>query len=73
MPIFLFNYTDKMMHGIFTAITPGTQNINPQGQQCCNIGSLPGMHVDLILYTDISKQVLAMSLQGAHVALHAIL
>ncbi|DBA85703.1 TPA: hypothetical protein ACH3X1_005274 [Trebouxia sp. C0004] len=31
MPIFLFNYTDKMMHGIFRAITPGTQNINPQG------------------------------------------
>ncbi|KAL3146674.1 hypothetical protein ABBQ32_000902 [Trebouxia sp. C0010 RCD-2024] len=31
MPIFLFNYTDKMMHGIFRAITPGTLNINPQG------------------------------------------
>lgn len=31
MPIFLFNYTDKMMHGIFRAITPGTQNINPEG------------------------------------------
>ncbi|KAL0053443.1 hypothetical protein WJX82_005839 [Trebouxia sp. C0006] len=31
MPIFLFNYTDKMMHGVFRAITPGTQNINPQG------------------------------------------
>ena len=31
MPIFLFNYTDKMMYGIFRAVTPGTQNINPQG------------------------------------------
>ena len=73
MPIFLFNYTDKMMHGIFRAITPGTQNINPQGKQCCNIGSLPCMHVDLILYAYMSKQKLAMSLQGAHVSLHAIL
>lgn len=59
MPIFLFNYTDKMMHGIFRAITPGTQNINPQGKQCCNIGSLPCMHVDLILYAYMSKQKLA--------------
>ena len=32
MPIFLFNYTDKMMHGIFRAVTPGTQNINPYGK-----------------------------------------
>ncbi len=62
-----------MMHGIFRAITPGTQNINPQGKQCCNIGSLPCMHVDLILYAYMSKQKLAMSLQGAHVSLHAIL
>ena len=31
MPIFLFNYNDKRMHGIFRAIMPGTQNINPQG------------------------------------------
>lgn len=32
MPIFLFNYTDKMMHGIFRAVTPGTLNINPYGE-----------------------------------------
>lgn len=31
MPIFLFNYSDKMMHGIFRAVSPGTQNINPKG------------------------------------------
>ena len=34
MPIFLFNYNDKMMHGIFQATTPGPMMINPQGKAC---------------------------------------
>ena len=30
-PIFLFNYTDKKLHGIFEATTCGQLNINPHG------------------------------------------
>jgi len=30
-PIFLFNYTDKKLHGIFEATTSGQLNINPHG------------------------------------------
>lgn len=31
MPIFLFNYNTKMLHGIFVATTSGQMNINPCG------------------------------------------
>ncbi|XP_021769266.1 uncharacterized protein LOC110733514 [Chenopodium quinoa] len=29
MPLFLFNYSDRKLHGIFEAISPGQLNINP--------------------------------------------
>eukprot|EP00959_Pyramimonas_sp_CCMP1952_P456504 9473262-Pyramimonas_sp.AAC.2 len=31
MPIFLFNYSDKHLHGIFRAVSCGEENINPYG------------------------------------------
>ncbi|KAF9613543.1 hypothetical protein IFM89_008671 [Coptis chinensis] len=31
MPIFLFNYSDRKLHGIFEAATHGKMNINPYG------------------------------------------
>ncbi len=31
MPVFLFNYTDRKMHGIFRAVTRGDYEINPEG------------------------------------------
>ncbi|KAK9829602.1 hypothetical protein WJX72_006822 [[Myrmecia] bisecta] len=35
MPVFLYNYSDRKMHGIFRATTEGQLDINPQGW--CNI------------------------------------
>ncbi|XP_058182748.1 uncharacterized protein LOC131300782 isoform X2 [Rhododendron vialii] len=29
MPLFLFNYTDRKLHGIFEAASPGQMNLNP--------------------------------------------
>ncbi|KAF6174107.1 hypothetical protein GIB67_020289 [Kingdonia uniflora] len=31
LPVFLFNYSDRKLHGIFVAITHGQMNINPHG------------------------------------------
>eukprot|EP00898_Chlorokybus_atmophyticus_P005300 jgi/Chlat1/5771/Chrsp387S05515 len=31
MPIFLFNYSDRKLHGVFQAVTEGNTNINPYG------------------------------------------
>ena len=31
MPIFLFNYSDRKLHGIFKAESDGEWEINPQG------------------------------------------
>ncbi|KAL9425907.1 hypothetical protein AB3S75_032806 [Citrus x aurantiifolia] len=31
LPLFLFNYTDRKLHGIFEAASPGMMNINPYG------------------------------------------
>ncbi|XP_043688220.1 uncharacterized protein LOC122639428 isoform X2 [Telopea speciosissima] len=31
MPLFLFNYSDRRLHGIFEAASNGRQNINPHG------------------------------------------
>ena len=32
MPIFLFNYNDRLMHGIFRATSEGELEINPHGE-----------------------------------------
>ncbi|KAF8402551.1 hypothetical protein HHK36_010637 [Tetracentron sinense] len=31
LPLFLFNYSDRKLHGIFEAASPGQMNINPYG------------------------------------------
>lgn len=31
LPLFLFNYSDRNLHGIFEAASPGQMNINPYG------------------------------------------
>lgn len=31
MPLFLFNYTKRQLHGIFEAASPGQMNIDPYG------------------------------------------
>lgn len=31
MPVFLFNYTDKQLYGVFKAASDGEMNINPRG------------------------------------------
>ncbi|XP_041024850.1 uncharacterized protein LOC121265327 isoform X2 [Juglans microcarpa x Juglans regia] len=31
LPLFLFNYSDRKLHGIFEAASPGQMNINPHG------------------------------------------
>ncbi|CAN0927887.1 Kelch-like protein 5 [Linum grandiflorum] len=31
LPLFLFNYSDKKLHGIFEAVCPGQMNIDPYG------------------------------------------
>ncbi|CAK9160616.1 unnamed protein product [Ilex paraguariensis] len=31
LPLFLFNYSDRMLHGVFEAASPGRLNINPYG------------------------------------------
>ncbi|KAK3032867.1 hypothetical protein RJ639_037044 [Escallonia herrerae] len=31
LPLFLFNYSDRTLHGIFEAASPGQMNINPYG------------------------------------------
>lgn len=31
LPLFLFNYTDRKLHGVFEAASPGKLNINPTG------------------------------------------
>lgn len=31
LPLFLFNYSDKKLHGIFEAASTGQMNINPYG------------------------------------------
>lgn len=31
MPVFLFNYSERRMYGIYRAVTEGTYEINPQG------------------------------------------
>lgn len=31
LPLFLFNYSDRKLHGIFEAACPGQMNINPYG------------------------------------------
>ena len=32
MPIFLFNYSDRKLHGIFKAESDGTWELNPKGE-----------------------------------------
>ena len=29
MPLFLFNYSDRKLHGVFEALSSGQMNINP--------------------------------------------
>ena len=31
MPVFLYNYSDRTMHGIFKAVSEGDIEINPRG------------------------------------------
>ena len=31
MPVFLYNYSDRTMHGIFKAVSEGDLEINPRG------------------------------------------
>lgn len=31
LPLFLFNYSDRKLHGIFEAASPGKLNISPTG------------------------------------------
>ena len=31
MPVFLYNYSDRTMHGIFKAVSNGSLEINPKG------------------------------------------
>lgn len=31
LPLFLFNYSDRMLHGIYEAASAGELNINPYG------------------------------------------
>ena len=33
MPVFLYNYSDRTMHGIFKAVSEGDLEINPRGLQ----------------------------------------
>ena len=35
MPVFLYNYSDRTMHGIFKAVSEGSLEINPKGEMCC--------------------------------------
>ena len=35
MPVFLYNYSDRTMHGIFKAVSEGSLEINPKGKMCC--------------------------------------
>lgn len=32
MPVFLYNYSDRTMHGIFKAVSEGSLEINPKGK-----------------------------------------
>ncbi len=34
MPVFLFNYSDRKMHGIFRAQSEGDLEIKPYGKLC---------------------------------------
>lgn len=33
MPVFLYNYSDRTMHGIYKAVSEGDIEINPRGEQ----------------------------------------
>lgn len=35
LPVFLFNYHDRNMHGIFRAVSYGQLEINPHGAPLC--------------------------------------
>ena len=32
MPVFLYNYSDRTMHGVFKAVSEGSLEINPKGK-----------------------------------------
>ena len=34
MPVFLYNYSDRTMHGIYKAVSEGDLEINPRGGRC---------------------------------------
>lgn len=43
LPVFLFNYHDRNMHGIFRAVSYGQLEINPNGEPGGNVsGALAG-------------------------------
>lgn len=38
MPLFLFNVSDRRLHGVFRAATDGSWELNPSGAGCRRAG-----------------------------------
>ncbi|KAK9283972.1 hypothetical protein L1049_012230 [Liquidambar formosana] len=41
LPLFLFNYSDRKLHGVFEAVSTGQMNINPHGWTADDMESTP--------------------------------
>ena len=41
MPVFLYNYSDRTLHGIFKAVSEGSLEINPKGESAAYYQLLP--------------------------------
>ena len=56
LPLFLFNYSDKKLHGIFEAASTGQMNINPYGWT--TDGAERTLYPAQVLYEVMSDMVL---------------